>query len=358
MANTFKTLTPNDKAVIRNMLHESIPITGSIINTSSYSNNNIKNFSHGLFQQVYDYPYLSSSANHILDITTGYSNRSALSSSTNYLNKQKINMYNQMAKVLVGVDPTGSVMEFDEDGDMTAGTKIREAVFINFARLLTKDGIKKGSFTLEIGVGTNYHIPHSSRLYVKDLDGATSWKTNSPAGEYGILIASNSVGVSSVTNEQCGLLYYQAGIAVLTASLFMGTGSGGIIPDSVDFTSGSITPYAINMNSTLTGSTLSGTADGFRQRWYNCSFNNTIELNSLVHFVRIGHNEFNYSANPTYLTGSKIRVKNNAQDDPVSYITTVGLYSDDNELLAVGKLSEPLKKKPGEEILIRTRLDT
>jgi len=50
-------------------------------------------------------------------------------------------------------------------------------------------------------------------------------------------------------------------------------------------------------------------------------------------------------------------VKNNSQDVPVSYVTSVGLYSSDNELLAVSKLSEPLKKDPSTEFTIRVRLD-
>jgi hypothetical protein len=87
------------------------------------------------------------------------------------------------------------------------------------------------------------------------------------------------------------------------------------------------------------------------------SFNNTTELNSTIHFCRINHNDYNYSSNPTYLSQSKIVVKNNTQDAPVSYITTVGLYSADNELLAVAKLSEPLKKDPTNEMTVRVRLD-
>jgi len=69
------------------------------------------------------------------------------------------------------------------------------------------------------------------------------------------------------------------------------------------------------------------------------------------------HNEFNYSTNPTYLSGSKIRVKTTSTDTPVAYITTVGLYNDNNELMGVGKLSEPLKKTPDTEFTIRARLD-
>ena len=90
---------------------------------------------------------------------------------------------------------------------------------------------------------------------------------------------------------------------------------------------------------------------------FNFQYNNTTELNSTIYFCRANHNDFNYSTNPTYLTGSKIRVKTNTFDTPVSYITTVGLYSADNELLAVAKLSEPLKKQPDTELTLRVRLD-
>jgi hypothetical protein len=98
-------------------------------------------------------------------------------------------------------------------------------------------------------------------------------------------------------------------------------------------------------------------SDSIRDRIVDINFNNTVELNSTIYFCRANNNEFNYSANPTYLSSSQIRVKNTTSDNPVSYITTVGLYSSDNELLAVAKLSEPLKKDPNTELTIRVRLD-
>ena len=106
-----------------------------------------------------------------------------------------------------------------------------------------------------------------------------------------------------------------------------------------------------------TGSNINVMADSIRNRLVDIDFNNTVELNSTIYFCRANHNEFNYSANPTYLSQSQIRVKNTTSDNPVSYITTVGLYSSDNELLAVAKLSEPLKKDPNTELTIRVRLD-
>ena len=56
---------------------------------------NVQNFTHGMFQSVYDYPYLSSSANHIFDITLGYSTGSALSSSSNTQNTKKISEWRE-----------------------------------------------------------------------------------------------------------------------------------------------------------------------------------------------------------------------------------------------------------------------
>ena len=81
MATMFKNFLANDVATTRTLLHESIPITGTIASGTyvgdSNAEPNIKDYSHGLFQSVYDYPYLSSSANHIFDLTVGYSHSSS-----------------------------------------------------------------------------------------------------------------------------------------------------------------------------------------------------------------------------------------------------------------------------------------
>jgi hypothetical protein len=371
MATTFKSFLNNDITSTRTLLHESIPITGSIVsgtyNEGATTNEtNIKNFSHGLFQSVYDYPYLSSSANHIFDITVGYSNNSALSSSSNTQNKDKINMYNQMAQVLMGYDATGSIREFDEDGDLSSGgTKLREVFFFNFARLLQKDEIKKGSFELEFGVEDAFDfdgVNFTKRVKAADLSGSNSYLVNSPAGDYGILYATSSAnGTSYLTNEEVpvGLLFYQAGIAVVSGSLFSDAADGGLLANADGTVSmgNSVEQFGATGFNFVSGSSISGSADALRNRLYNNKFNNTTELNSTVYFCRASHNEFNYSANPTYLDASKIRVKNESLDQPVSYITTVGLYSANNELLAVAKTSEPLQKTPDTELVLRVRLD-
>jgi len=346
-----------DVANTRTLLHEAIPLTGTIV-SGTYADANIKNYAHGMFQSVYDYPYLSSSANHIFDITTGVSAESSLYASVTTAGQKskKLNIYNQMAQVLVGYDHTGSIQRFDEDGDILAGgTKIDDVIFLNFSRLLTKDEIKKGTFQLTLGANATYATPMSKTFHITDASGSDGYLVNSPVGEYGILFASQGTGTplhASGVNAACGLLFYQAGVCALTASIFNNNAAGGLLTAECEMNSATEDIEAV-----LTGSNIDALGDAFRHRINNLQFNNTVELNSSVYFCRINHNEYNYSTNPTYLSGSKIRVKTQSSDLPVSYITTVGLYNDNNELLATAKLSEPLKKSSDTEFTIRVRLD-
>ena len=435
MATTFKTFLNSDIVTTKTLLHEAIPITGALV-SGTYNKDgslatelNIKNYSHGMFQSIYDYPYLSSSANHIFDVTAGYSTGSVLSGNIHQVvrkdQEKKIQIYNQMAQVLMGHDKDGMIRAFDQDGDLTDSPnkgKIHEAFFLNFARLLTKDEIKKGSFTMTLGVSPHYGqaggeaSPQETHgdlqkytgrtIVIKDTNAANNYLINSPAGEYGILSASSGGTSNAITAPiahglttgsshptkpgNIGLIFYQAGIVVLDARAFARASHDGGGPAGVRQVTASTTPAVAyhltggilnsascmmhkqiaaaagdditalaqaDVYSLFTGSSLQTACDSLRHRILDVSFNNTTELNSTVYFCRAHHNEFNYSANPTYLTESQIRVKNLPQDTPVSYVTTVGLYSPDNELMAVAKLSEPLKKDPSNELTLRVRLD-
>lgn len=344
MPGVFKTLTAGDITKYRTMLYEAIPITGSII-SGTYADENIKNATNGTHQSVYDYPYLSSSANHIFDITVGYSNNSSLSGASNSQNDKKIAIYNSLAQQLMGYDTNGNILEFDRDGDiLSGGTKLREVYILNFSRLLCKDEIKKASFTMSVCTGGTAASPTwAERKTISDYGATTAYRTNSPAGEYGILYT----GSSATANTGVGLIFYQAGVVVISGSI-MSLATGGF--------GGPIAQIEV-ADAILTGSEITASADGLRNRIYDIDFNNTTELNSKVCFCRLNHNEFNYSSNPTYVSASKIRVKNVGADEPVSYITGIGLYSSDGALLAVSKLSEVIKKSPQNDQTLRVRLD-
>tara|TARA_R110002126_G_scaffold215684_2_gene361746 strand:+ start:1105 stop:2406 length:1302 start_codon:yes stop_codon:yes gene_type:complete len=85
---------------------------------------------------------------------------------------------------------------------------------------------------------------------------------------------------------------------------------------------------------------------------------NSEKITSTHYFVRIKNAEYNFSNNPSYVTGSVGELSQTTfVGDPKTYITTVGLYNGSQELLAVAKLSKPLLKSFQREALIRVKLD-
>jgi hypothetical protein len=90
----------------------------------------------------------------------------------------------------------------------------------------------------------------------------------------------------------------------------------------------------------------------------NYELNSEETLSSDFVFIRARNSEFNYSENPSFISGVNGEVVYDYFiNNPQVYPTSVGLYNDSNELLAVAKLSRPLRKDFTKEALIRVRLD-
>jgi hypothetical protein len=99
------------------------------------------------------------------------------------------------------------------------------------------------------------------------------------------------------------------------------------------------------------GIALSGTNNDFY-------INSQENISSNFVFVRPRSSEFNYSSNPSFISGSTGEVLySDFINNPQTYVTTIGLYNDTNELLAVAKLSKPIPKNFTNEVLVKVRLD-
>jgi hypothetical protein len=84
----------------------------------------------------------------------------------------------------------------------------------------------------------------------------------------------------------------------------------------------------------------------------------TENVSTSHYFIRANNREFNFSNNPTFVTGSAGEFAQGLfERDPHVYITSVGLYDDASELLAVAKLSTPVEKTFDKEIAIKVKLD-
>jgi hypothetical protein len=73
-------------------------------------------------------------------------------------------------------------------------------------------------------------------------------------------------------------------------------------------------------------------------------------------FVRATNREFNYSNNPTYTKTDGTFVETTFNTDPQTYITSIGLYNDSNEVIAIAKTSQPVVKSFDKEVLIKVKL--
>jgi hypothetical protein len=126
-----------------------------------------------------------------------------------------------------------------------------------------------------------------------------------------------------------------------------------------------LNPAAISQSIQVSPSR-SNNSDGLNnQRLFNSivlgdsfALNSQETITSDYVFVRARNSEFNYSENPSFISGSTGEViYDNFINAPQVYITTVGMYNDSNDLLAVAKMSRPLLKDFTKEALVRVKLD-
>ena len=87
------------------------------------------------------------------------------------------------------------------------------------------------------------------------------------------------------------------------------------------------------------------------------AFQNVTNINSSIYFCRATAAQFNGSTNPTWLGDDDEWVLSGTETDPYTYITTVLLYDDEDDIVAVAKLNRPIEKNNQSELTIRVRLD-
>ena len=126
-----------------------------------------------------------------------------------------------------------------------------------------------------------------------------------------------------------------------------------------------INPFAVSQSIKLFPSRSNNSNGLNTQRLFNSivlgdsfALNSQETITSDYVFIRARNSEFNYSENPSFISGSTGEViYSNFINAPQVYITTVGMYNDSNDLLAVAKMSRPLLKDFTKEALVRVKLD-
>jgi hypothetical protein len=232
------------------------------------------------------------------------------------------------------------------DTSFTFGSSTPNDIFvINVARARFRQKIDPGNWTLRIGSGSTAtgSVGLTSYLSLTDNSGATTDPTVSSAGRiFNILSGSEGTTVGTTVY---GLFYPDAGVMVFNASLL--SQSLGMT-NTTQFNIGSTSNAVKNAASFYTRVSASSYFAARSEE----------KVNSTHYFVRVTNKQFNFSNNPTYVTGSNgTFVHSSMLRNPSVYITTVGMYDSVNRLLAVAKLSQPLLKTFNREVLIKVKLD-
>ena len=231
----------------------------------------------------------------------------------------------------------------DEDTDFTfgSGTPTPDSVYIiSVNRGRFKEKLLPGSFELTLTNG-------SSEIRLIDNSTALSTLSYVDAGRV-YDIVSGSLG-SIVANAaftaasgSYGRMYPDIGVFVLNANA---------LKDPT---------FGINLNVVETSNTNGNNINTFATAIISGSnfiLRSEETITSNYVFVRVRNSEFNYSTNPSNITGSGELRHNVMVNTPQAYMTAVGLYNDNNDLLGVAKLSKPLLKDFTKEALIRIKLD-
>jgi len=211
-----------------------------------------------------------------------------------------------------------------------------EIMVINIARSRFRQKVDPGNWQLRIGSGSTPSQTSFSTFI--DNSGAGETPEINEAGRiFGIYSGSGGVTASST---QFGLFYPDQGIMVFHAGLLRSTLGLPINSSS-----------AVQARNHLTMSTWISASGRFDAR-------SEEKVNSTHYFIRVTNKQFNFSNNPTFVTGSTGGLKHPSMlRNPSVYVTTIGMYDDRNRLVAVAKLSKPLLKSFNREALIKVKID-
>ena len=213
------------------------------------------------------------------------------------------------------------------------GTTVNQFYVINIARSRYKETLHPGSLTLALSGS-------SGIISLTDNSSVLTTSQFIDSNRY-FNIVSGSAGTPANTTVY-GHMFPDLGLIVLNPGALTGFMTA---PETVANTNN-------NNNAKLYTSILGATTSG---RLFRLQSSETIS--SRFFFTRIKNSEYNYTSNPSIIDNTGNILYTTLIDNPQTYITTVGLYNDNNELLAVAKLSKPLVKDFTKEALIRIKLD-
>jgi hypothetical protein len=237
-------------------------------------------------------------------------------------------VYGQYRNLVYGTETTN--FSFD-DGSTTSN-----AIYvINVSRARYKESLLPGSLNMTLAGASG------SFRYTDDSGTTNLTRFIGENRYFNIISGSNgSYFTSGTPNKYYGLFFPDLDIIVLDANALTGSLTPGI-----SYSTSTSTVYN-NLN--IWRALVSGS---------NFQMKSSETISARYFFTRIKNSEYNYTTNPSVIDANGNLLYTTLINNPQTYITTVGMYNDNSELLAVAKLSKPLVKDFTKEALIRVKLD-
>jgi|GEM_PF-1410729 len=209
-----------------------------------------------------------------------------------------------------------------------------------------------GSTNLDINFGNELSVATGSTLYTlidnsMDSDQIIS-EEYGDLNEYSVVNGTISNGI--ISDEEWGKVYPKLGIIVLDgrvldSKLNFGTSTGSNIDGD----------NAYKLFTSISGSSIA-TTDRSTLYPFDARSSKTITKNH--YFIHVESSQYNFSNNPTYASGTIGELTQQTFiNNPITYVTSIGLYNDRHDLLAIGKFSQPIKKNFNEELHITLNLE-
>jgi hypothetical protein len=222
---------------------------------------------------------------------------------------------------------------------------------INVNRSRFKDRMNTSTWQLSLAELNTAGEPSSSNKIINLIDdsGAPTTELATQGGRvYYVRSGSINNGIYTADTTPWGLFYPDFGVIVLNGKALDASAS---FATKRSPATGSGDNSAIKLFTSISGAmSLNSVSHSFQG-----STNEVVA--SSYYFVRMLNNEFNFTNNPSFFTGSNQLRHTRMYDDPKVYVTTVGLYDDFQNLLAVAKLSQPIEKSFDREAVIKVKLD-
>jgi len=261
-------------------------------------------------------------------------------------------VYRQFRNICIRNANSDSQFEFPEGN----ANVFKDIYVINVNRARYREKIDPGNWELHLS-GSSPTAPNHSIKLIDDSGATADSSVNASKRVFNVVSGSISTGASVIKQQATdegknesgtqdsgsyGLFYPELGLIVLNATR---------LDIASDLNLGTIESTGDNDDNSLKLVTAITSGSYFQARREE-------QIKSSHFFCRVESDKYNWSQNPTYFDSSTTELTNTTFiTDPKAYITTVGLYNNNNELLAVAKLSQPLLKSRDREAVIKVRLD-